>query len=325
MIIITGGAGFIGSAFAWYCNTHHLEDILIVDNLHTSSKWKNLANIKFSDYLHKDNFLDMVLHDNLPKNIEAIIHMGACSATNQKDVDYLMANNYTYTKLLAQWAIKNKVRFIYASSAATYGNGELGFSDVEKNIPSLLPTNAYGYSKQLFDLYALKNNLLSQIVGLKFFNVYGPNEYHKGPMRSLICKAYQQVLDTKCLNLFKSYKSDFANGGQLRDFVYIKDCLKIIWWLLQNPQVNGIFNLGTGQAHCWNEVANAIFKSLKMKPHINYIEMPSDIRAHYQYFTQADMRKLNKLKCPLNFTSLEDAIHDYIQHYLVQDKHLSIL
>ncbi|WP_456324966.1 ADP-glyceromanno-heptose 6-epimerase [Desulfonauticus submarinus] len=318
MYIVTGGAGFIGSAFVWQLNQIGIDKILIVDNLSTSEKWKNLVGLRYTDYIHKESFLPLLTTEKLGK-IKAIIHMGACSSTTEKDADYLMSNNFHYSKTLTKYALSHDIRFIYASSAATYGDGSKGFDDNEKELESLRPLNMYGYSKHIFDLWLKRENLLSQVVGLKFFNVFGPNEYHKENMKSVVCKAYFQIKETGKIKLFKSYNPDYQDGEQKRDFVYVKDCTKIMSWLLKHPDVNGIFNVGTGKARSWNDLAKAVFRAMNLPENIEYIEMPKELQGKYQYFTQANMQKLSATGCPCNFLSLEDAILDYVQHHLSQD------
>ncbi len=315
MIVVTGGAGFIGSAMVSKLNENGETDILIVDELSTSIKWKNLVRKRFTDYIHKDHFLEMLLNDRLPK-IEAIVHMGANSSTTEKDVDHLMENNYRYTRVLAEWSMRKKVRFIYASSGATYGDGSLGFSDDYELVQKLVPLNAYGYSKQMFDLWLLRNQLENKVVGVKFFNVFGPNEYHKDDMKSLVCKAYYQIQENGKIRLFKSYKPEYKHGEQVRDFVYIKDCTEVLWWFLKNPKVNGIFNLGTGKARTWNDLAAAVFSALNLQTSIEYSEMPESIRNAYQYHTEAAIAKLERAGCPVQFRSLEDSVKDYVRNYL---------
>ncbi len=316
MIIVTGGAGFIGSAVVWKLNEKGIDDIVIVDSLGTSTKWKNLVNRKFVDYLDKDDFLDLVLDDEVPFDVEAVIHMGACSSTTERDADYLMENNYRYTAQLARWAVEKDIRFIYASSAATYGDGSRGFSDDDSICSELRPINMYGYSKQLLDLWVLRNGLEKKVAGIKFFNVFGPNEYHKGDMRSVIHKSFEQIRRTGKVKLFKSYRSDFRDGEQKRDFIYVKDCVKVIWWLLNNREITGIFNLGTGHARTWNDLVKAVFASMDLRPEIEYIEMPESIRNQYQYFTEAKMDKLLALNDSIQFSMLEDAVSDYVINYL---------
>jgi ADP-L-glycero-D-manno-heptose 6-epimerase len=324
MIIVTGGAGFIGSAFVWKLNCEGIEDVILVDRLGTSDKWKNLVPLRFEDYLHKEDFFEMICRDDLPFEVSAIVHMGACSSTTERDADYLWENNFSYTRTLAEWALDHDVRFIYASSAATYGDGSKGFSDDHVKIPSLRPINMYGYSKQVFDLWALRRKLENKMAGVKFFNVFGPNEYHKGDMTSVIFKAFHQIRQTGKVRLFKSYLPEYPDGGQMRDFVYVKNCVDVLWWLLGHPEANGIFNLGTGKARTWNDLIHAVYAAMGMKPDIEYIEMPEGLRNQYQYFTQAQMNKLEKAGCPVDFSSLEDSVRDYVQNYLQKtDPHLS--
>ena len=329
MIIVTGGAGFIGSAFVWKLNSEGIDDILIVDHLGTSDKWKNLVNLRFADYIHKEDFFSMVYDNDLPFEIggvEAVVHMGACSSTTERDADYLWENNFHYTRTLAEWALDHDIRFIYASSAATYGDGSQGFSDDHGKIPALKPINMYGYSKQVFDVWALRQKLEKKMAGIKFFNVFGPNEYHKGDMTSVIFKAFHQIRETGKVRLFKSYLPQYPDGGQMRDFVYVKDCVNAMWWLLRNPKTNGVFNLGTGKARTWNDLINAVYAAMGRKPNIEYIEMPEGLRNQYQYFTEAEMAKLKKAGCPVDFSTLEDSVRDYVCNYLQKsDSHLGNL
>jgi len=318
MIIVTGGAGFIGSAFIWKLNQEGIEDIVIVDRLGTTDKWKNLVNLKFAEYVHKDDFLSMLDDDCVPFDVQAVIHMGACSATTERDADYLWHNNYRYTMELAEWALHKNLRFIYASSAATYGDGTRGFSDDHAKINSLRPINMYGYSKHVFDLRVLQHTWQDKIAGIKFFNVFGPNEYHKEDMTSVVFKAFHQIRETGRVKLFKSYKPEYPDGGQRRDFVYVKDCVNVIWWLLQHPEINGIFNLGTGKASTWNDLIGAVFAAMNLETNIEYIEMPEGLRNQYQYFTEAKMDKLRAAGCPVAFSRLKDSVHDYVANYLQQ-------
>ena len=322
MIVVTGGAGFIGSAFVWKLNELGMEDIVVVDELGHDDKWRNLVNRRYVDYLHKDAFLDLVMDDAVPFDVEAVVHMGACSSTTETDADYLMENNYRYTLTLCSWALDKGARFINASSAATYGDGSLGFSDDNALTPVLRPLNMYGYSKQLFDVWSLKYGLAGRIASLKFFNVFGPNEYHKGDMMSVVCKAHAQIRETGRLKLFKSYLDDYPDGGQMRDFVYVKDCVEVMVWLLEHTEVNGIFNVGTGKARTWNDLAGAVFAAMGKEAAIDYIEMPEQLRGKYQYFTQAEMDKLKKAGCPVEFSSLEDSVADYVRHLEKDDPYL---
>ncbi|WP_320173165.1 ADP-glyceromanno-heptose 6-epimerase [Maridesulfovibrio sp.] len=319
MYIVTGGAGFIGSAMVWKLNQMGIDDILIVDNLAKTDKWKNLVNLRYEDYIHRDQFFKFILEGDDPFKTDAVIHMGACSSTTEQDADFLMENNYRYTQMLCRFCLQHDVRFINASSAATYGDGQFGFDDDHEGIDRLKPMNMYGYSKQLFDLWAKRGGVLDKLVSLKFFNVFGPNEYHKDDMKSVICKAFHQIGETGEMKLFKSYKPEYPHGGQKRDFVYIKDCVDVMWWFLQNPQANGIFNIGTGQAREWNELARSVFSAMDVEPNISYIEMPETIRDKYQYFTQANMSKLVEAGYDKPFTSLEEAAKDYVQNYLAQE------
>lgn len=316
MYIVTGGAGFIGSAMVWKLNEMGIEDIVVVDNLSTSEKWKNLVNRRYVDYVHRDTFMDMVLHGDLPWDVDAVVHMGACSATTERDADFLMENNLRYSRMLCELCMETGARFINASSAATYGDGSLGFSDDDATMLRLKPLNMYGYSKQLFDLWAYREGRLDGIASLKFFNVYGPNEYHKGDMRSVICKAYAQIGQEGVMRLFRSCHPDFADGGQMRDFIYVKDCVEVMWWLLQNPGVNGVFNVGTGKARTWNDLVTAVFRAMDREPVIEYIDMPEQLRGKYQSFTEATMDKLRDAGCPVRFTELEDGVTEYVRQYL---------
>ncbi len=325
MIIITGAAGFIGSAFAWKCNRMGIQDLLLVDALKTSEKWRNLVGISYTDFVHKDDFLDMIIDDNMPRNIEAIVHLGACSATTENDGDYLMNNNYRYSQLVFEWCRKRDVRFIYASSAATYGGGEHGFDDQMSSIQPLRPINRYGYSKHLFDRYLERVKGLDRAAGIKFFNVFGPNEYHKGSMKSVICKAYAHILEHGNVQLFKSHRPDFQDGEQARDFVYVKDCIDVLYWMVQHPEVNGLFNLGTGQARTWNDLVKALFNVMNKPEDIQYIDMPKDIQSHYQYFTEANMDKLRAAGYASPFMDLENAVQDYVTHYLSSNRCLDEL
>jgi ADP-L-glycero-D-manno-heptose 6-epimerase len=319
MIVVTGGAGFIGSAFVAKLNDEGIDDIVIVDELGTTEKWRNLVKRRYADYLDKGDFLSLIGRDRAPFPIEAVVHMGACSSTTERDAGYLMENNFHYTCRLAEWVLAHGIRFIYASSAATYGDGAQGFSDADETSRRLRPINMYGYSKQLFDLRVLRQGVADRVVGVKFFNVFGPNEYHKGDMTSMIFKAFHQIRETGRVRLFKSYKPEYDDGGQMRDFVYVKDCVEILWWLLGHREVNGIFNLGTGRARTWNDLIRAVFSSLAIPPRIDYIEMPEAIRGQYQYFTEAKMEKLRVAGCPAAFRPLEEAVADYVKNNLLKD------
>ena len=308
--VVTGGAGFIGSAFVARLNAEGEEDILIVDDPGIE-KQKNLASLRYAQYLDKGDFLDRVKSGNLPNDIQAIIHMGACSSTTEMNVEFLTQNNFRYTQILCEYAAARSIRFIYASSAATYGAGENGFSDADEVTPRLMPLNPYGHSKQQFDVWFLEKNNLRNTVGLKFFNVFGPNEYHKGEMRSVVHKAYQQIKSTGLVKLFKSHRSEFKDGEQKRDFIYVKDCSDVICWLLKNPEVSGIYNLGSGKARSWKDLVQAIFAAMGMTPKIEFIDMPASLRGQYQYFTEAKMRKLARAGIVYHPTSLNVSVTEY--------------
>jgi ADP-L-glycero-D-manno-heptose 6-epimerase len=251
--------------------------------------------------------------------IDAIVHMGACSSTTEKDADFLMQNNFHYSTALAEYALNKHVRMVNASSAATYGDGSRGFSDSREIMPELKPMNMYGYSKQIFDVWALKRGALNDIASLKFFNVFGPNEYHKEDMCSMVFRGFNQIQETGCLKLFKSYLPEYKDGGQRRDFVYVKDCVDVVWWLLEHPDVNGVFNIGTGKDRSWNDLASALFNAMGLDLNIEYIPMPESLRDRYQYYTRAEMNKLSQAGCPVSFASLEAAVSDYVKNYLMQE------
>lgn len=312
-IIVTGGAGFIGSCVIRTLNDAGIEDIIIVDNIATTNKWMNMRNKKYIEYVHKSQFLDCL---SLYDGITSIIHMGACSATTERDFDYLWNNNFEYTKTLWNYCKEKQISFIYASSAATYGDGSQGFDD-NMNIENLIPLNGYGYSKQLFDLWVKKQTEFpKQYCGLKFFNVYGPNEYFKGSMASMIFHGFKQIKEMGTVKLFKSCNTNYADGGQLRDFVYVKDVCAVIKWLLNNPNVSGLFNIGTGIAQSFKELAEAIFHALDLEPNIIYIDMPEHLKEKYQYYTQAEMGKLRNAGYSNEFKNLEDGVKDYVQNHL---------
>jgi ADP-L-glycero-D-manno-heptose 6-epimerase len=310
MIILTGGAGFIGSCFLWKLNKEGIKDVLVVDNLNGSEKWKNLVGKQYKDYIQKNDFYKAVISDRAPSP-SAVVHIGACSSTTLTDADYYIKNNYEYSKIMALWAFENGVPFIYASSAATYGDGENGYDDDVSKLNSLAPLNMYGFSKHMFDLWLLNNGYMDKAAGIKFFNVFGPNEYHKGDMRSVICKNYDEVAQKGVLKLFKSYRPQYPDGGQKRDFVYIKDVVEAMYFLLTNPSKTGIFNLGTGKARTWNDIAKSMFGAIGKKENVEYIEMPDHLKPKYQYFTQAKMDNLRNAGFTKPFSELEDSVKDY--------------
>lgn len=317
MIIVTGGAGFIGSCVVRSLNEAGCSDIIIVDNISETDKWMNMRNKKYIKYVHKSRFLE-----ELPtyENVEAIVHMGAQSSTTERDFDYLWENNFEYTKALWNYCAEKHISFIYASSAATYGDGSLGFND-RMDIDKLLPLNGYGYSKQLFDMWVKHQakSFPAQYCGLKFFNVYGPNEYFKGSMASMVFHGFNQIKETGKVKLFKSCNPNYADGGQLRDFVYVKDICKVIMWLLVNKHVSGLFNVGTGRAQSFAELAEATFHALDLEPNIEYIDMPEKLRGKYQYYTKAEMSKLYDAGYPYHFADVENGVRDYVQSHLAQN------
>ncbi len=322
-ILVTGGAGFIGSALVWDLNQRSVDDILVADFLGTDEKWRNLAPLSFNDYLEADDLLRRIeAGDPAFNDVELIFHLGACSATTERDAAYLVRNNFEYTKTLARWALAHDARFVYASSAATYGDGTAGMSDMEMDLGVFRPLNMYGYSKHLFDVYAARHGFLDGIVGLKYFNVYGPNEDHKGDMRSLVHKAYRQIVETGAVRLFKSHRPDYRDGEQMRDFLYVKDAVNLTLELAETPTAGGLFNVGSGQAHTWVQLATAIFEALDREPKIEFIEMPETLRGKYQYYTQADLTKLRGYCKNVDLTPLKDAVADYVRSYLVPDRRL---
>jgi ADP-L-glycero-D-manno-heptose 6-epimerase len=317
-ITVTGGAGFIGSAVVWRLNELGYDDILIVDRMDETDKWKNLAPLRFADYIDADDFID----DLGAHNSESVIfHLGACSSTTETDADYMLRNNYQYTKDLAEFAVANGIRFIYASSAATYGDGSAGMEDGTDSLNSLRPLNVYGYSKQLFDQYAARHGMLDKIVGLKYFNVFGPNEDHKGDMRSLVNKAFDQINATGKLQLFKSANPEYADGEFGRDFVYVKDAVDMTLHFLES-KVGGLFNVGSGRMNTWNALAGAIFGALDLPKNVEFVEMPEHLRDRYQYHTQADLTRIRGTGYETETTALESAVADYVQNYLVPRRHL---
>jgi ADP-L-glycero-D-manno-heptose 6-epimerase len=320
MIIVTGGAGFIGSAFVAKLNSQGVTDILVVDGKELGHRTRILSNKSYLEFIDKDEFINRVRSGALPHNVSAIVHMGACSSTTERNVEYLRVNNIEYSKSIIEYCISKNIRCIYASSAATYGDGAQGYSDDESQLERFKPLNLYGESKHLCDLWAREKGYLSKVVGLKFFNVYGPNEYYKGDMASIAWKSYNAILQTGSFSLFKSHRPDYADGEQKRDFVYVKDCCEVMWWLLQNPTVNGLFNVGSGKARSWNDLLRAVFAAMGREPKIQFIDMPESIRNQYQYFTEAPMQKLVAAGYTKPFHSLEEGVRDYITQHLMKSE-----
>jgi ADP-L-glycero-D-manno-heptose 6-epimerase len=323
-ILVTGGAGFIGSALIWALNERGHSDIVVTDFLGIDEKWKNLVPLKFSDYFEAD-FFRRRISDSATTfgRFKTVFHLGACSATTEKNAAYLIDNNYAVTKELAAWALAQDARFIYASSAATYGDGAQGMDDKSDDLHRLRPLNMYGYSKHLFDLHAQREGWLRHMAGVKYFNVFGPNEDHKGEMRSLVNKAYQQILSTGRVQLFKSHKPEYKDGEQKRDFLYVKDAVEMTIHLAEAARgTSGLFNLGSGEANTWLTLTRAIFAALKRDPQIDFIDMPEVLRGKYQYFTQADIGRLRETGYARKMTPLADTVRDYVQNYLVPAKKL---
>jgi ADP-L-glycero-D-manno-heptose 6-epimerase len=315
-VIVTGGAGFIGSVLVWELNRRGCSQVTVVDFPAGSEKTANLAGLRYTELVDASQ-LHARLTSGAMGKLDCIFHLGACSSTTETNEQYLRENNFEYSRDLAKWALGSGVRFVYASSAATYGDGSAGMDDSDpRQLDRLRPLNLYGQSKQWMDLYARNEGWLDRIVGLKYFNVFGPNENHKGDMRSLVCKSYADVLKTGVIRLFKSHRPDYRDGEQKRDFLYVKDAVGMTLHLAANPTANGIFNIGSAQARSWNELARAVFTALGREPHIEYIDMPEAIRNKYQYFTQADIHKLLASGYDLPITSLEDSVRDYVVNYL---------
>ena len=321
MIVVTGGAGCIGSAIVWALNKRGITEIILVDDTGHPEKEKNMESLHYFSLENKDTFLNYAKKSSMPWKVDTIIHMGGCSSTIERDETFLTTNNLTYTQCLAEYALNNGVRFIYASSAATYGSGENGFSD-EVDIASLSPLNLYAHSKQKFDLWAQEQGAFDHIVGLKFFNVFGPSEYHKKEMQSMVRRGFLQVLDNGKIRLFKSHNPGYADGDQERDFLYVKDAVQMVLFFLDSPKINGIFNAGTGVARTWNELTAAVFKAMGREIAVEYIDMPVSIRDQFQYRTCAKIDKIRKAGYSQKITTLEEATTDYIQNYLLSNKRL---
>ena len=324
MIIITGAAGFIGSILAQHLSRNGKQDLLLVDKFTKPAKWKNLVGMNFTDIIDRDVFIDhlekgtLLANKNIsPKDIELVLHMGACTDTTEFNMDYLMTQNYEYSKRLCSWCLNNGVRFIYASSAAVYGDGAKGFSDRDELTFELKPLNPYGFSKLLFDKWVINNGHNKSVVGLRFFNVFGPNEYHKGKMSSLIYRTLPMAKKEGVIKLFKSYIKEIENGNQKRDFIYVKDIIKVVDFFMSNKNLSGIFNLGTGKARSFNDLAVSVLKALDKKVVVEYFDMPDEMKDKYQYFTEADDKKLLSVGYNGGFTQLEDAVKDYVKNHLM--------
>ncbi len=319
MIVVTGAGGFIGSVIVSLLNMKGQQDILVVDVEPSCEGYKNLRHVTFNAYESHHRFISLLEEGKFDGEVEGIIHMGACSDTTEQDWDYLKENNYEYTRRLARWSVKKEKRFVYASSGATYGNGSAGFSDEHTGLSQLKPLNLYGESKHLFDIWAYRKNFLDRIAGLKYFNVYGPNEYHKGNMRSMVHKSFCQIQKTGTVKLFKSHHSDYGDGEQVRDFIYVMDAAKITLYVFDHAGMNGIMNCGTGMPRSFNDLAKAVFSATGRKECIEYIEMPPNLKQQYQSYTRAEMQKLRQSGYKEETCSLEQGVRDYVVNYLLED------
>jgi len=323
VIAVTGAAGFIGSNIVWKLNQAGRRDIIVVDVHPTDEGNANLKPLNYHRYLDKDAFLAWMVDPDNADQLETVYHMGACSSTTETDAAFLDENNFGYTRKLCLLCLEAGVRFINASSAATYGDGERGYDDDQSRLDDLKPLNLYAKSKQDFDLWARDEGLLERIVCLKYFNVFGPNEWHKGDMRSMVCKGFQQIEAGGQVKLFKSDRPEFTDGGQQRDFVYVKDAVDMTIWFADKPGVNGIFNVGSGEAKDWNRLITAIFTAMDRQPDIQYIDMPEHLKGKYQYHTEACMTKIAAAGYDKPQTVLEDAVADYVQNHLAPNNHLA--
>jgi ADP-L-glycero-D-manno-heptose 6-epimerase len=322
-ILVTGGAGMIGSALVWELNRRGFENIIIADRMGSDEKWRNLVPLRYADYVDADDLLQRIeAKPDALGPVALVLHLGACSATTEKDSDYLMRNNVDYTRHLAQWAVGRSSRFVYASSAATYGDGSQGMDDRMTELHRLRPLNMYGYSKHLFDLQAQRSGLARRIVGLKYFNVFGPNEDHKAEMRSVVHKAFNQIIRTGKVQLFRSDRPDYRDGEQMRDFLYVKDAVRMTLHLANAPMASGLYNLGSGIAQSWLQLTHAIFAAAAVAPNIEFIDMPEALKAKYQYYTCADITRLRQAGYADAITPLAESVRDYVQGYLVGDRRL---
>ncbi len=319
-ILVTGGAGFIGSALVWALNQRGLDRVLVADRLDDSEKWRNLVPLRFDDCLEADTLL-AALGRGVLDDVRVIFHLGACSSTTERDAAYLLRNNVHYTRTLAEWALARGVRFVYASSAATYGGRE-GTLTEETPLGELRPLNMYGYSKHLFDTYAARRGYLDRIIGLKYFNVYGPNEQHKGDMRSMVHKAFDQITASGRVRLFRSERPEFADGEQRRDFVYVKDAVRMTIHLAEQDAVAGIVNIGSGRAHTWIDLVRGVFEALERPVAIDFVDMPPALRGKYQYSTCAAIDRLRASGYTAPPTPIGTAVADCVRRYLLTDRRL---
>lgn len=323
MILVTGAAGFIGSVIVRELNAQGCFDLLLCDHFGEGEKWRNLRNFKYQSFVQVEDLFSHPIWDK-KGGVSAIYHMGACSDTTELDMDYLYENNTEFSNVLLSVAAQKNIPIVYASSAATYGAGEQGYSDDHKGVARLKPLNKYGYSKQLTDEWILKQTKKPKVwFGVKFFNVFGPNEYHKGKMSSVVYQSYNQIKEVGSVKLFKSHRPDYKDGEQLRDFVYVKDVVRAMIELIdagkKKPSLSGIYNLGTGEARSFHDLVKATFKAMSVPAKIQFIDMPKELQGQYQYYTQAEMVKLKKALPKFKFRKLEDAVSDYVKEHLMQD------
>jgi len=324
MIVVTGGAGFIGSNLVADLDEAGYGPISVVDELGRGDKWKNLRRRELDELVPPEDVFDMLerRHDD----VDYVVHMGAITSTTETDADLIAQTNYRLPQALWEWCAHHEVPFLYASSAATYGDGSAGFDDdgSPEALAHLVPLNAYGWSKHAFDRWVARQVTEGaatppQWIGLKFFNVYGPNEYHKGAMMSGVTRAYPAAARGEPVTLFRSHHPDYADGHQMRDFVYVKDCVDVMMWLMDNPEVSGLFNLGTGRAQTWLELMGALYAAVGRELRIEWKDTPEEIRDRYQYFTQAEMGRLREAGYGRPFCSVEEGVADYVAHHLATD------
>lgn len=317
MILITGAAGFIGSAIAWEMSRRGRAGLVLCDGLGSGEKWKNLRELRFRRFVHRDDLFTYLDRDPEAGRIEAVVHLGACSCTTQSDMDFLLRSNVDFSIRLCTWCLERGARFVYASSAAVYGDGSRGFSDADELTPHLQPLNKYGFSKWMFDMWVLEHGFADRVAGMRYFNVFGPNEYHKGEMASVIFRAFPQAAQEGMVRLFESHRDGIAHGEQARDFVSVDEAVAITMFLLETPAANGIFNAGTGRAHTFNELAAGLFEGLGRSPRIEYFPMPPELRDRYQYFTCADMSRLQAAGFVPGPDRFQEHVAGYVRDYLL--------
>jgi len=316
MILITGAAGFIGSAVAHALNRQGRSDLILCDAAPLGASCKNLQGISSCSFVQREQLFDFLNETSRAHDVAGVVHLGACADTTERDMEFLLKNNVDFSIRLCSWALAHKARFVYASSAAVYGDGSQGFADADELTPRLQPLNKYGLSKWKFDMWVLENGLQSRVAGLRYFNVFGPNEYHKGRMASVVCRVFPQALQQGRVQLFESHRPDVAHGEQARDFVYIDEAVAMTLFVLAEHKANGIFNAGTGRAHTFNQLAEALFEGLGTAAHIEYIPMPDDLRGRYQYFTCADMARLRAAGFPARPDRFREYVARYVREYL---------